>query len=114
MRKRSPIVEHLATLINEAVADPPGPRTTGGGSSTSPPQEIEPIDWNHDGVPDPFFIPVPGGGHVIINPDYYHLWQQPTHGGHDQVQGNPNYIETDPTVTFPYRQPGSRDNPINP
>ena len=117
--RRSLVVEQLAaTLINEAMADPPGPRTTGGGSSTSPPKEIEPIDWEPPyGVPDPLFIPVPGGG-FMINPDYYHLYQQPTHGGHDQVQGEPNRTEPgEPgfrpsgTGVFP---PSSRGNPINP
>ena len=100
--RRSLIVEQLAaTLINEAMAG----------------EEIKPIDWDHDGVHDPLFygVPTPWGG-FMINPDYYHLYQQPTHGGHDQVQGEENYIEGD-------WQPGPetwnwdgapRDDAINP
>jgi hypothetical protein len=76
MRKRSPIVEHLATLINEAVADDTDPRMTDDDGPHGPPEprEFYPINYDGEDGTDPFFIPVPGapgtGGGFIINPDY--------------------------------------------
>jgi hypothetical protein len=107
--RRSLIVEQLAaTLINEAMAGDPGPRTKGGGRFRLGDREFYPIDYEppYD-VWDPFFIPTPGHpAGFIINPDY--LEQPPIQGGHDQVQGEPN--RTEPGVI----SPSSRGNPINP
>jgi hypothetical protein len=89
MRKRSPIVEHLATLINEAVADPPAPRMTDDDGPHGPPaREFYPINYDGEDGTDPFFIPVPGGG-FIINPDY--LEQQiikPFRPGRNYIEGD--------------------------